>query len=157
MNGPARTGSLVDGRLLRRVFGVLGPAEAIVEMAAFVAVLVVGGWTLGVAPEPALLAAASGTAFAAVVLGQLANAYACRSETRWIGLISWTSNSLLLWAVVIEAVILMVFLGVPSLADLLGGTLPTPVGWLLAALAIPAVIGADALHKAVLARHRSGG
>lgn len=149
MRGPARTGALLDRRLLRRVFGVLGPAQAIVEMAAFAAVLALGGWTFGAAPSSALLAAASGTAFAAVVLGQLANAFACRSETRWVGRMPWLSNRLLPWAVLIEAVMLLVFLGFPPLAALLGGDLPPPTGWAMAALAIPAVVGADTVHKAL--------
>ncbi|MBG0816670.1 HAD-IC family P-type ATPase [Planomonospora sp. ID82291] len=149
MDGPARTGALLDRRLLVRVFGVLGPAQAVVEMAAFTAVLALGGWALGADPDPALLAAASGTAFAAVVLGQLANAFACRSQTRWAGSLPWRSNRLLLGAVASEAVLLLVFLGSPPLAGLLGGALPPPAGWALAALAVPAVIGADALHKAL--------
>lgn len=152
MRGPARTGALLDRRLLFRVFGVLGPAEAAVEMAAFATVLLLGGWTLGVTPAPALLAAASGTAFAAVVLGQFANAFACRSETRWAGRLPWRGNPLLLWAVATEAGMLLVFLGFPPLATLLGGAFPPPVGWALAASAIPAVIGVDAAYKAVRAR-----
>ncbi|GGL40937.1 cation-translocating P-type ATPase [Planomonospora parontospora] len=156
MDGPARTGALLDRRLLMRVFGVLGPAQATVEMSAFTAVLALGGWALGADPDPTLLAAASGTAFAAVVLGQLANAFACRSQTRWAGNLPWRGNRLLLGAVASEAVLLLVFLGVPPLSGLLGGTLPPPAGWALAALAIPAVIGADALHKAVRSG-RAGG
>ncbi|MFF5211114.1 cation-translocating P-type ATPase [Streptosporangium sp. NPDC000396] len=152
MHGPARTGSLVDRHLIRRVFGVLGPAEAVVEMTGFVAVLMLGGWTLGAEPSPVLLAAASGTAFAAVVLGQLANAFACRSETRWAGRLHWTGNPLLIWAVTIEVAILLVFVGFPPLASLLGGSFPPPAGWALAALAMPAVVAADALHKAVRSR-----
>ncbi len=152
MQGPARTGALLDRRLLHRVFVVLGPAEAAVEMAAFAAVLMLGGWALGVTPSAALLGAASGTAFSAVVLGQLANAFACRSETRWAGRLPFGGNRLLLWAVATEMVMLMGFLGFPPLAALLGGTFPPPAGWALAALAIPAVIGADAVHKALRAR-----
>jgi hypothetical protein len=56
---------------------------------------------------------------------------------------------------VIEAVMLLVFLGLPPLAALLGGTLPPLAGWALAALAIPAVIGADALHKGLRVRRRA--
>ncbi|MFG3441116.1 cation-translocating P-type ATPase [Nonomuraea sp. NPDC047897] len=152
MRGPARTGALLDRRLLRRVFVVLGPAEAAAEMAAFAVVLLLGGWALGATPSPALLGAASGTAFTAVVLGQLANAFACRSETRWAGRLPFAGNRLLLWAVATETVMLMVFLGFPPIAALLGGSFPPPVGWALAALAVPAVVGADAVHKALRAR-----
>src|SRR5690606_3768384 len=38
------SGRLLDRGVLLRVFGVLGPAEALVEMAAFTTVLVLGGW-----------------------------------------------------------------------------------------------------------------
>ncbi|MEU4541327.1 cation-translocating P-type ATPase C-terminal domain-containing protein [Streptosporangium sp. NPDC023825] len=83
------------------------------------------------------------------MLGQLANAFACRSETRPVGHRWWAGNPLLLWAVAVEAVLLTVFLGVPPLSGLLGGSFPPPAGWALAALAVPAVVGADALHKAI--------
>ncbi|MEU4541661.1 cation-translocating P-type ATPase C-terminal domain-containing protein [Streptosporangium sp. NPDC023825] len=135
--------------------GVLGPVQALAEMAAFTGMLLLGGWTLGAEPGPALLATASGTAFAAVVLGQLANAFACRSESRWIGPVHWRGNPLLLGAIAFEVVVLAAFLSLPVLTDLLGGTFPDAAGWALAALAIPAVILADAAHKAWQARNRS--
>jgi calcium-translocating P-type ATPase len=152
MHGPARTGNLIDRRLLARVFGVLGPAQALAEMGAFLGVLLIGGWQFGTAPSLGLLATASGTAFAAVVLGQFANAFACRSESRWIGTVRWRSNPPLLGAIAVEAVLLLVFLGLPSVAALLGGAFPTTAGWALAALAIPVMVLADAAHKAWRAR-----
>ncbi|MEO3799803.1 cation-transporting P-type ATPase [Nonomuraea sp. B1E8] len=155
MHGPARTGALIERRLLLRVFGVLGATEAVVEMAAFFTVLSLGGWALGAEPSAALLATASGAAFAAVVLGQLANAFACRSETRWAGRVPLLGNRLLLWAVVIETIMLLAFVGFPPLARLLGGAFPSAMGWVMAALAIPAVVGADAVHKAWRARRKS--
>ena len=147
LDGPAPDGDLVDRALLARVFGVLGPAEAVVELVAFTAVLLAGGWVWATTPDAALLAAASGTAFAAVVLGQLANAFACRSAVRPVGPWSLRGNRLLLGAVVAEAAALAVFLWLPPLADLLGGSPPTGAGWLLAAGAVPAVLLADAAHK----------
>ncbi|WP_344475867.1 cation-transporting P-type ATPase [Nonomuraea monospora] len=154
MHGPARTGNLIDRRVLVRVFGVLGPAQALAEMGAFAGVLLLGGWQIGTEPSPALLAAASGTAFAAVVLGQFANAFACRSESRWIGRIRWNTNRLLLGAIAVEAILLLLFLGLPAVADLLGGSFPPAAGWLLAALAIPVMIVADAAYKGWQARGR---
>jgi calcium-translocating P-type ATPase len=82
MSGAARTGQLIDRRVAVRAFGLLGPAEVVTSLGAFAAVLYAGGWRWGAEPAPALLATASGTAFAAIVLGQLANAYACRSDAR---------------------------------------------------------------------------
>ncbi|WP_431895251.1 cation transporting ATPase C-terminal domain-containing protein [Nonomuraea sp. bgisy101] len=100
-----------------------------------------------------LLATASGTAFAAVVLGQFANAWACRSESRRIGRIGLLGNPLLIAAVAFEVGVLLLFLGLAPLAGLLGGSFPTPAGWALASLAIPAVILADTTHKTWRHRH----
>ncbi|QBS45352.1 cation-transporting P-type ATPase [Nocardia sp. CS682] len=147
MSGPARTGNLLDARLLRRVFGVLGPVEAGVGMVAFLTVLYAGGWRVGAAADPGLVAAASGALFAAVVLGQLTNAFACRSETRWFGVTGWRGNPLLLLAVAAELVLLVLALWLPPLPGLLGGSAPTLLGWSIAAAAIPALLLADTGYK----------
>lgn len=152
MRGPLRAGGLIDRRVVGRAFGVLGPVEGATAMLAFGLVLFAGGWRFGTVPEPELFATASGTAFTAIVLGQLANAFACRSESRWVGRVGLRGNPLLLYAVGFELAVLWVFLLVPPLPELLGGTLPGPLGWALAAVAIPAVWLADTVHKAL--RHR---
>jgi len=154
MSGRMRAGELISRSVTGRVFGVLGPAEAVTEMAAFVAVLLAGGWTWGETPSDALAATASGTAFTAVVLGQMATAFACRSETRWAGRLGWRGNPLLLGAVAAEIAALFLFIGLPPLARLLGGGFPPALGWLLASAAIPAVLLADAAHKAIRARRQ---
>jgi len=153
MLGRRRAGSLIDRAVVTRAFGVLGPAEAVASMLAFVIVLVHGGWSIGATPSAALLAAASGTAFAAIVLGQLANAFACRSESRWVG---FTGNKLLLYAVAIELVTLLAFLAVPPFPSLLGGAFPTTWGWVLAVLTVPVVLAADMAHKTIRARRSRG-
>jgi len=152
MRGPAKTGKLIDGRLVRRAFGVLGPVEAAVALLGFCVVLLGSGWTWGSTPRADVLATASGTLFAAVVLGQLANAYACRSESRWLGRVGLTGNRLLTYAVGFELVMLAAFLLAPPLPELLGGHLPTALGWGMAVLTAPAVILADAVHKGLRAR-----
>jgi magnesium-transporting ATPase (P-type) len=154
LRGPARTGGLVDRRVLGRAFGVLGPVEAAVEMGGFLAVLYAGGWHWGATASAGLLATASGAAFAAVVLGQLANAVACRSERRPVGRWSLRGNRLLLAALATELVVLAAFLGIPAVAGLLGGSLPTGFGWALAALAVPAVLLADSAQKLLARRSR---
>jgi magnesium-transporting ATPase (P-type) len=154
MRGPARSGNLIDRTVVRRAFAVLGPAEAGMAMLAFLVVLVAGGWTLGDVPAPGLLATASGTAFTAIVLGQLANAFACRSESSWIGKVGLGGNRLLLYAIAFEVAMLATFLLVPPLPGLLGGSTPSALGWTLAALAVPVVWFADAADKAIQARRR---
>jgi hypothetical protein len=117
-------------------------------MGAFAAVLLAGGWRLGSEiPSATLLAQASGAAFAAVILGQAANAFACRSVTRWAGALGWTRNRFLLASVGIELALLAGFMFVDPLASLLGQAPPPALGWAVALLAAPAVLAADAAHK----------
>jgi magnesium-transporting ATPase (P-type) len=147
---------LIDGEMLRRVFLVLGPAEAIVEMAAFTVSLLVAGWRPGAGPpDAASLLAASGAAFAAVVIGQAANAFACRSTTRSPGALGWASNRFLVISVGVELALLGLLLFLPPLANVLGHLPPPPAGWLVAGLAAPAVLAADALHKRARQSSRS--
>jgi magnesium-transporting ATPase (P-type) len=143
---------LMDGPLLVRVFGILGPTQAVVQMIGFLMVLGLAGWTWGSEASPALLAAASGTAFTTVVLAQMANAFGCRSATVPAWRLHWTSNRQLVGAVAAELVLLLLFLFLPPLADALGHAPPPPEGALIALTAIPAVMAVDGLHKVL--RHR---
>jgi magnesium-transporting ATPase (P-type) len=154
MEGRARHDRLIDRGLLGRVFGVLGPAEAATSMIAFTVVLLAGGWRWGAEPSAALLATASGTAFTTIVLGQLATAFACRSESRWVGRLRWTGNRLLLGAVAVEIIVLFLFIGLPPLADLLRGGFPSPLGWAVAVTVIPMVFAVDAAAKRIRALRR---
>jgi magnesium-transporting ATPase (P-type) len=128
---------------------VLGPVEASWSLLTFVLVLSFGGWHVGETPPAELLATASGSAFAAIVVGQLANAFACRSESRWVGRTGMRGNPLLLMAVAVEVSVLVVLLVLPPVASLLGGTWPSPAGWLLALGAAPALLTADTVQKAL--------
>lgn len=144
---------LMDPTLMIRVFGLLGPVEALLEMVAYTAVLLGTGWRPGAELPPSdILMAASGAAFTTVVLGQLANAFACRSATSPPWRLGWFTNRLLLWAVLAELGLLAVFLFVGPIASLLGHAPPSPGGLAMALAAIPAVLVADWLYKVV--RHR---
>lgn len=150
-----RAGSwrLLDAGVLRRAFGVLGPAEAAVEMAAFLAAMAAAGWRPGGEfPTGHAALAASGAAFSAVVLGQMANAFACRSASRPAWAVSPGTNRLLVGAVAAELAALVGFLFVPPLAARLGHAPPPAAGALVALAAVPAVLAADAVDKA--RRHR---
>jgi magnesium-transporting ATPase (P-type) len=124
-------------------------------MVAFVIALVVGGWRPGEPfPHGEPLLAASGAAFATVVLGQMANAFACRSDAVPAWRISVRSNRFLVRAVAVELVALLVALFWGPLASLLGQSPPPLAGWALAASAVPAVLLADASFKHVRRRRR---
>ena len=155
LDNPPTHRHLLDRRLVGRAFGVLGPTEALVSLAAFVVTFVAIGWRPGDSfPDGQILLAASGAAFTAIVLGQAANAFACRSTVRPAWRVPLRSNPLLLGGVAAELAMLAVFLYVPAIADLLDQAGPTWAGFGVAALAVPAVLAADALQKRLTARGR---
>jgi magnesium-transporting ATPase (P-type) len=152
---PPVRGHLLDRGVLRRAFGLLGPVEAAVEMAAFTVALVAAGWRPGLQfPTGPALLAASGAAFSAVVLGQLGNAFACRSTTQPAWRLGWTTNRLLVGAVLMELAALAGFLFVAPVARMLGQAPPGAMAAAVAVLAAPAVVFADALYKGRLSRRR---
>jgi hypothetical protein len=63
--------------------------------------------------------------------------------------IGWTTNRLLAGTVVVQLAMLAAFLYVAPIADLLDQAPPTPAGFAVALLAVPAVLAADAAQKAV--------
>lgn len=139
---------LLDRFVLLRAFGVLGITESVIEMVAFLAALSFTGWRPGVPwPSGSAFLSASGAAFTAVVAGQMANAFACRSATLWPGRLGWFSNRHLALAILVEGAMLAGFLYILPLAKVLGQAPPTIVGYAAASLAIPAVLIADATQK----------
>ncbi len=148
LDRPPVSGRLLDRTVARRAFGLLGPTVAAATMAAFTGSLLAAGWRPGgPAPDSTLLAAASGAAFLAVVLGQSANAFACRSATRTPWHLSWRGNRLLPWAVAAELALSLALVLVPAVARQLGQAAPSLTGWALAVLAAPAVLLVDATAK----------
>lgn len=149
LEGPPAAGRLLDRAVARRAFALLGPVEAAMAMAAFVVSLATSGWRPGEPfPTGPSLLAASGATFATVVVAQTANAWACRSSTVWPGSLGWFTNRLLVVGASIELVIASGFLFVPVVAAYLGHSPPPIAGWAVAFLAAPAVLAADAAHKA---------
>lgn len=157
LDGPPPRRRLVDRHLLTRALGLLGPVEATVAMTAFLTVLVSAGWSYGQTASGTALATASGAAFTAIVLGQFANAFACRSSTRPAWRLGWRSNPLLIGAVVVELVVLVALLAIPPVAELLGHRPPSLLGLAIAGCAVPAVLAADALAKVLGARRGTEG
>jgi calcium-translocating P-type ATPase len=145
---PSR-GRLLDRKVAFRTFGLLGPVEAAVEMAAFFAVFLAAGWRPGQDFPDSALAAASGAAFATVVLAQTANAFACRSATRPAWRLPLMGNKLLIGAALLELAIAAVFLFIQPVAGVLGHESPPGVGWAIALASIPLLLVADAAHKAL--------
>ncbi|MFM9134949.1 MAG: cation transporting ATPase C-terminal domain-containing protein [bacterium] len=153
---PPPAGLLLNRTVLLRAFGILGPTVAVLSLAAFVMTFLAWGWRPGNAfPGGEIALAASGATFTAIVLAQTANAFACRSATRWPGSLGWTTNRLLLPAVAIDLAIAGAFVFVPFLAGALGQAPPTWAGWAVAITSGIALLAVDAAYKAVR-RRREG-
>ena len=155
LSQPPQRGHLIDGAILRRVFFVLGPVEAALEMVAFLVVLMASGWRPGAVPELAGLLAASGAAFSVVIVGQAANAFACRSTSRSPGALGWTTNRLLLVGVAVELLLLATFLFLAPVASVLGQAPPPLESWVVILSVAPALLAADMLDKRLRARRRT--
>ena len=139
----------MDRTVAFRAFGLLGPVEAGAEMAAFFAVFLAAGWRPGESFPDGAMAAASGAAFATVVLAQTANAFACRSTTRPAWRLPLLSNRLLIGAALIELAIAAAFMFIPPVAAVLGHESPSGAGWVVALASIPLLLAVDAVHKAL--------
>lgn len=148
---------LLDRSLLARVFGLLGPMLALTEMVSFFIVLTVFGWDFRSGQDrlpPVLMA--SGTAFAAVVIGQMANALACRSTSQ----APWRlhrRNPFIWRALVVEFAILLALVCIQPVAAASGMQAPPWWGWVLASVAFPVMLTADGSAKALrrlMMRHR---
>jgi magnesium-transporting ATPase (P-type) len=148
MTQPPSSGRLLNRTVATRAFGVLGPTEALFEMIAFIVALVIGGWRLGDEfPTGPVLYAASGAAFLSVVVGQAANAFACRSVRRPAWELGWFSNRFLLTAIAIGVGFALSLFIIPAAAELLEQQWPPAGAWIVVLASAPAVILVDAVWK----------
>jgi calcium-translocating P-type ATPase len=147
LDGPPVQGKLMNRTVLRRAFGILGPTIAVVSMTAFVVSLLAQGWQPFDEVPDDMVVIASGATFMAIVLGQAANAFACRSATRRPGQLGWGTNRLLLVTVAIDVAFAFVVLLVPPIARELGHASPPMMGWVVALLTMPLVLVVDAWSK----------
>jgi len=155
LDRPPATGHLLNRRVALRAIGVMGPTEALLAFAAFMAVLIASGWRWGnLFPSGDALFPASGAAWTTIVVAQLTNAFACRSLSRSPRALRWGSNRLLLAAVAVELVVGACFLLVPRLADALGQSSPPIAGWVVIGLSVPVVLAVDSTEKAWHRRQR---
>ncbi len=155
MTQPPSSGRLLNRTVATRAFGVLGPTEALFEMIAFIVALVIGGWRLGDEfPTGPALYAATGAAFLSVVVGQAANAFACRSVRRPAWQLGWFSNRFLLTAIAIGVGFAFSLFIIPAAAELLEQQWPPAGAWIVVLASAPAVILVDAAWKRWARGHR---
>ena len=139
---------LVDRALLFRAFLRARCDRGFAVDGAFTAVLVAGGWSFG--ETPSCRTARRG-------LGGSVRRDRHRSDGQRLRLpehqptrvaAAPEENPLVLAAVAAEVVLLLAILGVPWLADLLGGSWPSALGWAGAAATGTRGLLVDAVHKA---------
>lgn len=164
MNVPPRPQSerLLTAPLLLRTYFFLGLNSAVLAMGAFFFYLFAKGWTWG-APlnwSSTLYKEATTVTFAGIVLAQIANVFACRSDRQSVFTLGWFTNPLILWGIVTELTILAL-ITYTSMGNDIFGTSPLPV-WIFGPLALGALVllFAEESRKIIVSRlknSRAGG
>ena len=131
-----RSERMLNVPLLLRTYLFLGLLEAVVAMAAFFLYLHSHGWIWGdhLDWSSPLYKQATTVTLAAIVLVQVANVFACRSDHLSASRIGWFSNPLILWGILAELAILMFITYTPIGNDIFG-TSPLPL-WIFGLLAL---------------------
>jgi Ca2+-transporting ATPase len=147
---------LVDSRLLRRSFLWLGMLEAVL---CFVAFLFINNWldlpyfhslheiVFSSIPHSEQNNLAITVYYAGVVMAQVGNAFACRTERNRGRYLGWLSNPTLIRGVLIDLLILFALIYIEPLADLFGNE-PIPIVLWSGLLLFPVIIyGMDWIFK----------
>jgi sodium/potassium-transporting ATPase subunit alpha len=131
---------LLNLPLLLRAYLFLGLIEAIVAMSGFFLYLTSQGWTWGAHLDwsSPLYKEATTVTFAGIVLAQVANVFACRSDRLSATRSGWFSNPLILWGIAIELMLLAGITYSPIGHDIFG-TGPVPA-WIFGPLALGALM-----------------
>jgi len=146
-----RSDHIITPRLLARAYFFLGPLQAIAVMAAFYAHYWLNGhwgaW-IDLPSEGAIYAQATAMALGAVVMTQIGNLVAHRTEV--LSSLRAGHNRLLVPGIIAEVVTLLAFIYIPPIAGLIGIE-PFPVNqWLLLLALVPLLLVADEVRKAVV-------
>ena len=152
-----RSERLLNRFLLLRTYLFLGLIEAGIAMAAFFWFLYASGWTWGTPlawTEP-LYRQATTVTFAAIVVAQVANVFACRSEHVSAFRLGFLTNPFILLGILVELSLLLLLVYTP-IGHLALGTEPLP-SWTWGPLILggAGLLLAEELRKFVMARRVS--
>ena len=152
-----RTERLLSAGSLTRGYAFLGGMTTVVVLSAFFLFLRSHGWSWGQssAPTKEVGLEASTIVFLGIVLMQVGNAFACRTERASAFTIGLFSNRLLLWGIAFELVFAAALIYVPFLQDVFR-TGPVGAEWWAYLLAfVPVIFLAEEARKAIQRRrHR---
>ncbi len=126
--------------LLLRAYVFLGLIEAGIAMGSFFLLLLSEGWTWGMPLDwsDPLYKQATAATFAAIVIAQVANVFACRSDRLSLFQLGWFSNRMLLWGIATELGVLAFIIYTPW-GNAIFGTSPLPA-WIFGPLALGALV-----------------
>jgi magnesium-transporting ATPase (P-type) len=149
-----RTERLLDVRSLLRGYVFLGFMTTAVVLGAFLLFLISRGWHWGEAQAPTVREGAEATTilFLGIVLMQVANAFACRTErvTAFMG--GLFTNRFLLWGIAFELAFTAILIYVPLFQPIFGTAQVGPQWWGLLAAFAPLVFLAEEGRKATARR-----
>jgi len=148
---------LVDSKLILRACGWLGMIEAVLCYTGFFFVYYINGYPVwnglpsAAGPDQplAVYVLATTTFHAGVVMSQIGNAFACRSETRNVRHMGWLSNRFLLIGVAIEIGLILSMIYIHPLAVVFEHQPLPPIYWLGLALFAPLLYGIERIRKSV--------
>jgi sodium/potassium-transporting ATPase subunit alpha len=153
-----RTERLMNLPLLLRAYVFLGLIEAGIAMGAFFLLLLTQGWTWGMPLEwsDPLYKQATAATFAAIVVAQVANVFACRSDRVSLSQLGWFTNPLLLWGIATELAVLAFIIYTPW-GNAIFGTGPLPA-WIFGPLVLGALalLFAEESRKFIVNRFKNG-
>jgi P-type Ca2+ transporter type 2C len=156
MSRPPRRRSehLLDVATLRRGYVFLGGMSTVVVLTAFFAFLFQHGWHWGDrgAPSAAIGAGASTVVFLGIVILQVGNAFACRTERASAFARGLLSNRFLLLGVVCELLFAAALIYIAPFQALFGTAAIDPRWWLVLAAFIGPVFVAEETRKLLLRR-----
>ncbi len=152
----SRHDRIVDGRLLTRAYLLLGGVEAAAGMAAYTFVLMAAGWRWGMplAASSLLYRQATTACLTGIVIAQVANVYACRSEVLPVRFRGAFENRVIVAGVAVE-LLLITAIDYTRWGQAMFGTATISLApWLVAIPFAVGLIGLD--HFAKRHQTRSG-
>ena len=153
---------LLTGKNLARAYFLLGPIEAIAAMAAFFIVYFGSAnihafkdiVNIGVDPSnyvnDKLYQSATTASFAAIIMAQIGNSFAWRSNYDSVFKIGFFKNKLLLWSILGELVILGALVYIPGLNSVFNLHPLSWHFWLIIIAFIPSVLIVEELRKLII-------
>lgn len=143
---------LLNFSLFFRGYILLGLISSVAVLSGYFWVLHNGGWHWGqvLSPDNPLTREAATMSFLGIVIMQVANVFACRTEVASMFSIGMFTNKLLNAGVIFEIVLTVVLIYTPFLQGIFG-TYPVPfIYWLFYVAFIPVLIGAEEIRKLLL-------